>query len=220
MWFADRAEAGRLLARELQRFAAMKPVVLGLVRGGIPVGYQAAVALPAPLDVVLVRKIGVPWQPELALGAIVDGEAPEQVIDEGLVRLLDIPSTYIEEEVRRQSAEIERRRKLYVGDRASVPIEGATAIVVDDGIATGASMRVALRGIRRRGPARLVMAVPVAAADSLASLREEADDIVCLAAPEAMGAVGQFYGDFRGVEDAEVIALLEKARRAEGNRRR
>ncbi len=218
MWFADRAEAGKLLARKLLHLADRKPVVLGLVRGGVPIGYEVALVLHAPLDVVLVRKIGVPWQRELALGAIVDGAAPERVIDEGLVDLLSIPQGYIDEEIARQSKEIERRRKLYTKDRPPVSIKGATAIVVDDGIATGASMRVALHALRRREPAHLVLAVPVAAPDSLASLRDEADEVVCLDAPAHLGSIGEFYGDFHGVEDEEVIALLNKARKALKNR--
>jgi len=212
MRFSDRAEAGRLLGREVRRFAGQKPVVLGLARGGIPIGYEVALALHAPLDVVLVRKIGVPWQRELALGAIVDGETPETVVDEGLVNTLGLPRDYIDKEIRRQSGEIERRRQLYAGDRPPLPVKGATGIVVDDGIATGASMRAALHAIRRRQPARLVLAVPVAAPDSLAGLRDEADEVVCLYAPEHLGAVGEFYRDFHGVEDEEVIALLEMAR--------
>ncbi len=214
MWFADRAEAGRRLAAELQRFAGQKPVVLGLARGGLPVAFEVALALHAPLDVVLVRKIGVPWQRELALGAIVDGETPERVIDQGMASMLSVPEAYIEEEIGRQSREIERRRKIYAKDRPRVDVRGATAIVVDDGIATGASMRVALHAIRRRQPKRLVLAVPVAAPDSLKILSREADETVCLDAPADLGAISLFYGDFHNVEDAEVVALLDKANRS------
>jgi len=214
MRFADRSQAGRLLARELQRFSAEQPVVLGLARGGVPVGYEIAIALHAPLEAVLVRKIGVPWQPELALGAIIDGPSPERVIDEGLVRLLSVPESYLDEEIKRQGKEIERRRRLYSQDHPPVDVANKTAIVVDDGVATGASMRVALRALRRRQPRRLVMAVPVAAADSLATLSPEADEAVCLYAPGDLGAISVFYDDFHNVEDAEVIDLLDRAREA------
>ena len=214
MHFADRAEAGRRLARELQHFAGERPVVLGLARGGLPVGYEIALALRAPLDAVLVRKIGVPWQRELALGAIVDGETPDQVIDQGLVDMLSIPRAYVEEEIARQSQEIKRRRRLYTKGRLRVEVKGKTAIVVDDGIATGASMQVTLGAIRRRQPKRLVLAVPVAAPDSLAMLRPLADETICLHSPTDLGAISLFYDDFHNVEDEEVISLLDRAEKA------
>jgi putative phosphoribosyl transferase len=202
------------LARELHRFKDRRPVILGLARGGVPVGYEIAIALHAPLDAVLVRKIGVPWQRELALGAIVDGAMPDRFIDEGMVRLLSIPEAYIKEEVARQSREIERRGKLYSKGRPPVEVRDRTAIVVDDGIATGASMQVALSAIRRRGPRHMVLAVPVAAPDSLARLRPFVDECVCLDAPVDLGAIGMFYDDFHNVEDEEVIALLDQANNA------
>jgi len=220
MWFADRVEAGRLLAQRLLHLSGQRPVVLGLARGGIPIGYEVALALNAPLDVVLVRKIGVPWQPELALGAIVDGATPECVIDQRLVAQLSVPQTYLDEEIARQQKEIERRRKIYTKGRPPIEIKESTAIVVDDGIATGASMRVALRALRRRQPRRLVMAVPVAAPDSMELLRPDADEVLCLDAPEDLGAISLFYGDFHGVEDEEVIALLERANKAIANKAR
>jgi putative phosphoribosyl transferase len=213
MRFADRNQAGALLAERLRRFATAQPIVLGLARGGIPIGFPIALALKAPLGIVLVRKIGVPWQRELALGAIVGGALDERIIDEAMVRSLGVSPAYVDAEIARQGAEIERRRRLY-GSGTPLVLEGKTAIVVDDGIATGASMRVALGAVRRRAPARLVLAVPVAAADSLETLRNEADDIVCLHAPEDFVAVGAYYDDFHNVEDGEVIALLEKARRS------
>jgi len=141
MRFSDRAEAGRLLGREVRRFAGQKPVVLGLARGGIPIGYEVALALHAPLDVVLVRKIGVPWQRELALGAIVDGETPETVVDEGLVNTLGIPRDYIDKEIRRQSGEIERRRQLYAKDRPPVHL-GITAGFGINGLFLGIGISV------------------------------------------------------------------------------
>jgi putative phosphoribosyl transferase len=212
--FADRRDAGRRLAQELRKYADADAVVLGLARGGIAIGFEIAVELLAPLEFVLVRKIGVPWQRELAAGAIVDGSTPEQFIDESLVSLLAIPRSYLEAEVERERQEIERRRRIYAGGRAPVEIKDRTAIVVDDGIATGSSMRVALRALRRRKPARLVLAVPVAAADSLAVLREEADETVCLHAADDLGAISMFYDDFHNVDDAEAIDLLDRAQKA------
>jgi putative phosphoribosyl transferase len=214
MYFANRTDAGRRLARELQRFGPEKPVVLGLARGGVPVGYEIALALRAPLDVLLVRKIGVPWQPELAAGAIVDGPRLDRVIDEQLVAMLAIPQDYLDKEVARQAEEIERRREVYFKGRVPLEIANRTAIVVDDGIATGASMRAVLRALRRRSPARLILAVPVAPPDTIASLRAEADEIVCLATPADFGAISIFYADFHQVDDEEVVACLDRAAKA------
>jgi putative phosphoribosyl transferase len=206
--FRNRADAGRRLAARLASFRAADPVVLALPRGGVPIGAEIARALDAPLDVVLVRKIGVPYQPELALGTIVDGEEPELVVDTQLMTMLDIPESYVAEQRERQLAEIERRRRLYLEGRSPVAVAGRTAIVVDDGIATGYTMRAALRAIRRRRPARLVLAVPVAPPETIAALAAEVDEIVCLSTPEYFGAIGQFYADFRQLHDAEVVALL------------
>lgn len=208
MMFRDRRDAGRQLAARLMSYRARDPVVLALPRGGVPIGAEIARALDAPLDVVLVRKIGVPFQPELALGAIVDGAEPELVIDTELMAMLAIPDSYVQEQRARQLKEIERRRHLYVEGRPAEEVAGRTAIVVDDGIATGSTMRAALRAIRRRRPARLVLAVPVAPPDTIAALRDEVDDIVCLATPAYFGAIGQFYVDFRQLGDDEVVASL------------
>ena len=215
MIFADRSDAGRRLARELQRFGPEKPVILGLARGGVPIGCEIALALHAPLDVLLVRKIGVPWQPELAAGAIVDGSRLDRVIDQNLVAMLSIPEDYLEKEMARQAKEIERRRKVYFRDRQPIEIAGRSVIVTDDGIATGSSMRAVLLALRRRNPARLILAVPVAPPDSIASLAGEADQIVCLATPAEFGAISMFYEDFHQVEDAEVVACLDRAAKAE-----
>ena len=214
MMFADRRDAGRRLARELQRFRRENPVVLGLARGGVPIGCEIALALHAPLDVLLVRKIGVPWQPELAAGAIVDGPRVDRVIDRNLVAMLSIPEDYLEKEADRQAKEIERRRKVYFGDRPPIEIAGRSVIITDDGIATGSSMRAVLLALSRRNPARLILAIPVAPPDSIASLSSEADEIVCLAAPAAFGAISLFYDDFHQVDDAEVVACLERAAKA------
>ena len=214
MKFADRGEAGRRLADKLLHLKDLQPIVLALPRGGVAVGFEIARVLDAPLDVVLVRKIGVPWQPELALGAVTDGARPETFIDRGLATSLDVPRSYIEEETARQLEEIERRRKSYCEGRPALEVAGRAAIVVDDGIATGATMRVALQAVRRRGPARLVLAVPVAPPDTLAGLGEGADETVCLETPIGLGAIGFYYRDFHQMSDAEVTDLLARAPRA------
>ncbi|CAH2601079.1 Phosphoribosyltransferase [Rhodovastum atsumiense] len=213
MLFEDRTEAGRLLAGRLLDLKPDRPVVLALPRGGVPVGYEIARALDAPLDLVLVRKIGVPFQPELALGAVAEGERPEQVVDAGLQALLHIDAAELAGLRARELAEMERRRCAYLAGRVQADLLGRPAIVVDDGIATGATMRVALRAVRRRRPARLVLAVPVAPAATIAELREEADLVVCLATPGDFRSVGQFYRHFPQLRDEEVIAILDEARR-------
>jgi putative phosphoribosyl transferase len=210
--FADRGDAGRRLATALVRYRNSRPVVLALPRGGVPVGFEVAKALAAPLEVLIVRKIGAPGHPELGLGAIVDGNEPQLVLNKEVVRQVYPPPGYVDEEMRRQLAEIERRRRRYLGDRAPVPVDGQTAIVVDDGIATGGTVRAALRGLALNRPERLVLAVPVAPADSLAELAGECDDIVCLQTPDPFYAVGPHYRDFTQTEDDEVIRLLAEAR--------
>jgi putative phosphoribosyl transferase len=209
--FADRSEAGRLLAEQLLRFKDERPVVLALPRGGVPVGFEVARALGAPLDLILVRKIGAPFQPELALGAVVDGGRAETVLNEDIVRELQIPDSYIAEESTRQLEEIERRRELYFAGRARVPVEGCTAIVVDDGIATGATMEAALHATRRASPKRLVLATPVAPPDTLERLRPQADELICLAMPEWFAAIGMFYENFEQLTDEQVVDLLRRA---------
>jgi putative phosphoribosyl transferase len=189
--------------------------VLALPRGGVPVGFEIASVLRAPLDLVLVRKIGAPFQPELAIGALVDGGRAEAVMNEEILREFEIPESYIEQERARQLEEIERRRNVYLAGRTRAPIEGRTAIVVDDGIATGATMEAALDAVRRAKPKRLVLAVPVAPPDTIERLRPHADDVVCLATPRLFGAIGAFYADFRQLDDQQVIDLLERASRSE-----
>jgi putative phosphoribosyl transferase len=211
MKFADRAAAGRQLAAKLTQFKNRAPVVLALPRGGVAVGFEIAEALGAPLDIVLVRKIGVPWQPELALGAVTNGPTPESFIDQDLAKALDIPERYVQYETARQLEEIERRRKSYCGGRPPIAITGRTAIVVDDGIATGATMRVALRAVRRRHPAHLVLAVPVAPPETLAHFRKEADEAICLETPLMFDAIGFYYRDFHQMSDEEVTDLLARA---------
>jgi putative phosphoribosyl transferase len=213
MKFTDRRDAGRRLAAQLAHLKEWQPVILALPRGGVAVGFEIAEALDAPLDIVLVRKIGVPWQPELALGAVTDGASPATFIDRDLAAILDIRESYIEEETTRQLVEIERRRRTYCADRLPVEISGRTAIVVDDGIATGATMRVALQAARLRKPARLVLAVPVGPPETIEAFRKEADEVVCPETPPALGAIGLYYRDFHQMSDAEVTDLLARAAR-------
>jgi putative phosphoribosyl transferase len=212
MRFADRHEAGRRLAQRLLPLKAERPVVLALPRGGVPVGFEVARALAAPLDLVLVRKIGAPQQQELAVGAVADGGEPELVTDERLIGLLGVSAEYLEAAKASALQEIERRRRAYFGDHPPVDIAKHTVIVVDDGIATGATMLAALRATRRRQPARLVLAVPVAPRDTLKRMRAEVDEVVCLDTPADFHAVGQFYQQFPQLRDDEVIALLDQAR--------
>jgi putative phosphoribosyl transferase len=208
--FADRKTAGRQLSQRLQYLRHEEPVVLALPRGGVPVGFEIAEGLDAPLNIVLVRKIGVPWQPELALGAVVDGADPHVVINDSLAAELAIDESYIKSETARQLEEIERRRKLYLGDRPPVPLAGRTVIVVDDGIATGSTVRTALRAIRNAGAGKIVLAVPVAPRDALDELRGEVDEIICLSTPSPFIAVGAHYAEFAQLADADVILLLEE----------
>jgi putative phosphoribosyl transferase len=210
--FANRAEAARALAKRLVAMKLTPPiVVLALPRGGVPIGAEVARVLHAGLDLVLVRKIGVPWQPELAVAAVVDGDRPEIVVDDEVQRLTGVDRDYIEAQALRELREIERRRRVYLRDRAPLPLAGATAIVVDDGIATGTTMRAALKALRRRHPARLVLAVPVAPHDTVEALRTEVDDLVCLAEPDPFHAIGLHYDDFHQVSDDEVLAALDDA---------
>jgi len=207
--FKDRKQAGELLAEEVARHGYGDPVVFGLPRGGVPVAAEVAAKLKAPLDVILVRKIGAPTQPELAIGAVVDGATPEIVRNEELIRELGIPDEVVREEAQRQLEIIDARRKLWVAGRERVPVKGRTAIIVDDGIATGATVRASLHALKRQGSKRTVVATPVAPMQAVEALRQEADDVVCLETPEYFGAIGFFYLDFSQVSDAEVSRLLD-----------
>ena len=210
MSFINRSDAGRELAQALLTYKNQQPVVLALLRGGVPVAAEVAVALDAPLDLVLVRKIGVPMQPELAMGAVVDGSSPVVVRNEDVILLTGVDETEFEATRDKELAEIERRRRLYLDDRATVDVAGRVAIVIDDGVATGATTRAALRATRIRKPSKLVLAVPVAATDTLAALREEADDVICLEDHKSFGAIGFYYDDFRQLSDREVKDTLAR----------
>jgi putative phosphoribosyl transferase len=212
--FADRRAAGRQLAVRLHHLRQDEPLVLALPRGGVPVGFEVAQELDAPLDILLVRKIGVPWQPELALGAVVDGAEPQVLINEGLAIELGVARSYITSETARQLSEIERRRRVYLGDKPPPALIRQTIIIVDDGIATGSTVRAALGAVRKAGAQKIVLAVPVAPEDTIEQLRAEVDDIVCLSAPSPFIAVGAHYGEFPQLADADVIALLAERHQA------
>jgi putative phosphoribosyl transferase len=214
--FRDRKDAGRRLAEVLKEKGYKKPVVYALPRGGVPVAREVADALHAPLDLVLVRKIGHPRQPELALAAVVDGSAPEIVVNEDVKASTLDADSHIAEIAQKELAEIERRRALYLKDRDRIPARGRTAIVVDDGIATGATVRAALKALRRHEPAKLVLAVPVAPSDTLAELSQEVDEVVCLETPDPFYAIGLYYRDFSQLTDSEVIKALKAPREVVG----
>lgn len=210
--FADRVEAGRQLALRLMHLKGRDPVVLALPRGGVPVAVEIARALAAPLDLVMVRKLGVPGQPELAAGAVVGGAVELTVLNEGIVRLCAIAPATIEHLKRRELAEIERRRALYYGEWEPIEIAGKCAIIVDDGIATGASMRAALQAVHQAGAAWRVAAAPVAPPDTLDALAGDADEVAVALIEPDFQAIGLFYQDFHQLEDAEVIAMLATVR--------
>jgi putative phosphoribosyl transferase len=186
-------------------------MVLTLPRGGLPVGYEIAKALHAPLDVVIVRKLGVPWQPELAMGAIAGRGT--QVLDRHLIAGLGISQQMVDAVIRKESAEIERREKLYRADRAEIDPLGRTVVLADDGLATGSTMLVAIRYVRMRKAAKIIVAVPVGSSEACARVEKEADELVCLAVPESFMAVGEWYRDFRQITDEEVRSWLEQSRR-------
>ena len=210
--FRDRRDAGQRLAAALTSIAGEHPIVLALPRGGVPVAYEVARALHAPLDVALVRKLGAPGHPELGIGAIVDGSEPQLVLNDEVMRAVAPNPAYIEAEKNRQLEEIERRRKLYRDDRPPPEVKDRTVVLVDDGIATGGTVRSALHALARAGARLRVLAVPVAPRESLDALAADADQIVCLATPQPFFAVGAHYRDFSQTQDTEVIQLINEAR--------
>lgn len=213
--FTDRVEAGRALAKRLGPLDPKNTIVFALPRGGLPVAAEIAGPSSVPLDLLLVRKIGAPGHEELAVGAVVDGDQPEFVFNEPVAMHLGLSH----EDIRKMGAddleEIERRRAAYLDGRAPPSVRGKTAIVVDDGIATGASMKAALRALKKRGPDRIIMAVPVAPADTLLELREEADEIICVETPYPFLAVGNHYRNFPQVGDTEVISIMNKSNKSD-----
>ena len=205
--FVDRREAGRVLAQRLTRYSGRDDVVvLALPRGGVPVAYEVAEALGAPLEVFLVRKLGTPGHRELAMGAIASGGIT--VLNDEVVRVLSIPKAAIDAVARDEQEELRRREQVYLQGRDPVPPDGKVVILIDDGLATGSTMRAAVKAVRQRNPARLVVAVPVGAPDTCAELSSLADEVVCVNMPEPFSAVGLWYRNFDQTEDEEVLALL------------
>jgi putative phosphoribosyl transferase len=206
----DRTEAGRLLGQALQHYAGRRDtLVLALPRGGVPVAFEIVNAIHAPLDLMLVRKLGTPGQEELAMGAIAPGGV--RLLNAEIVAQLGIPDAAIEEVTAREQTELERRQRAYRGDRPEPEVRGRCVILVDDGLATGATMRTAIKALRERQPKRIVVAVPVAPKETIATLRGEADEVICLATPAPFWAIGGWYQDFPQTSDAEVKSLLALA---------
>lgn len=208
--FKDRRDAGRKLAQKLSAYAGQPHIlILALPRGGVPVAYEVALALNVPLDIFIVRKLGLPGRDELAIGAVASGGV--RVLNSDIVRMLSIPEEVINFVVKRELQELQRREKLYKRDRPFVEVQDRTVILVDDGLATGASMRAAIAGLRAQHPARIVVAVPAAAPDVCDAFQSEVDEIVCAITPEPFYGVGRWYEDFSQVTDEEVRVLIEQA---------
>ncbi|HXG43936.1 MAG TPA: phosphoribosyltransferase [Gemmatimonadales bacterium] len=207
MRFADRRDAGRRLAQALERYRSAQPVVLGLPRGGVPVAAEVARALGAPLDVLVVRKLGAPGHPEFAVGAVAAGAT---VLHDDVVQQLGIPPEYLDRVIAQEQEELARRERAYRGSRPGVEVHGRTVILVDDGLATGATAEAAIRVLRAQGAGRIVLAVPVSAPDTLRRLTPLVDDLVCLSAPPGFRAVSLSYDDFSPTSDEEVLACLHE----------
>jgi predicted phosphoribosyltransferase len=217
MHFLDRRDAGRMLAAQLARLADERPVIVALPRGGVPVGAEVARLLGAPLEILAVRKLGAPGNPELGVGAIAeDGTA---VLDERSADAVGMTQAMLEETVAREASELQRRVASYRGDRPRVPLAGRTVILVDDGVATGLSDLAAVRAMRKQNASRVIVAVPVGSSEALRMLAEEADDVVCLLTPHVLFGVGLWYDDFSAVDDEQVLVQLKEAREREGDGR-
>jgi predicted phosphoribosyltransferase len=215
-YFADRAEAGKRLAEALAGYAGRTDVlVLALPRGGVPVAYEVARTLAVPMDLWLVRKLGVPGQEELAMGAIAGNDT--RVLNQDIINVLNIDRTTIEGVIVKEQSELERRNLLYRQGRPSPAVEGKTIIIIDDGLATGATMRAAIASLRQAGAARIIAAVPVGAASTCGKIEQEADELVCLHTPEPFYGVGQWYNDFSQTPDESVLALLESVAKSQGS---
>lgn len=210
MLFQNRTDAGRQLAKALLKYKGRYPVVLALPRGGVLVAAEVASALDAPLDLLLVRKIGLPIQPELAMGAVADGEEPTVIRNNDVIDACGISPEEFDAVCNEERAEIRRRRQRYLGNRERATVKDQVAIIIDDGIATGATTLAAIRAVRGREPKEVVLAVPVAPLETLKKLHPEVDAIVCLDTPEDLGAIGYFYRDFHQVSDSEVIGILKR----------
>ncbi|MGH7848547.1 MAG: phosphoribosyltransferase [Candidatus Binatia bacterium] len=214
MPFRDRSEAGQMLAVRLRAYARRyDTIVLALPRGGVPVGFEIAKALAAPLDVFIVRKLGLPWHEELAMGATATGRV--RVLNDDVIKAFAVTKQMIEAVAAKEEHELERRERLYRGDRPPVNVTGRIAILVDDGVATGSTMRAAVRALKLQNPARIIAAVPVAAVPTCDELKHEVDEIVCAVSPEPFYAVSQYYDDFSQTSDAEVEELLKRASKAD-----
>jgi predicted phosphoribosyltransferase len=210
--FRDRVDAGKALALQLTKYAGLpNVVVLALPRGGVPVAYEVARALGAPLDVFIVRKLGVPGHEEYAMGAVASGDV--RVLNEDVIKGLSLSHAAIERVTEREMAEVHRRERLYRGDRSEPTLAGQIVILVDDGLATGSSMKAAVKALARRGPAKTVVAVPIGAPDTCRELARDVDEVVCAVTPEPFHAVGLWYRDFTQTTDQEVHDLLERGRR-------
>ncbi|HUU70210.1 MAG TPA: phosphoribosyltransferase family protein [Planctomycetota bacterium] len=213
--FRNRTEAGRQLAGHLQELAGPDALVLAIPRGGVVVGAAIAAALQCELDVINVRKLGAPFNPELAIGSIMEGAA-EPYLNEQIISDLAVPADYIRDETERQRKEAERRAARYRNGRRPARIKDRTVILTDDGLATGATMISSIHGVKAQQPARLIVALPVGPADTIERIGRMVDDVLCLACPPFFGAVGQFYADFAQTSDEEVVELLEKLEKATG----
>jgi putative phosphoribosyl transferase len=207
--FADRADAGRRLAKALTRYHDRRPIVLALPRGGVPVGFEIAKALQAPLDLLFVRKLPAPDFPELGIGAVVDGPHPQRILNQHVIDGMRVSREYIETETQVQLSVIEERKRCYLGGRPPLDLEGHTVILTDDGIATGGTIRAGLKALDQVQLLGKVLAVPVAPHETLQTLAGEADEIVCLVTPTDFQSVGFYYADFEQVTDDEVIAVLQ-----------